>query len=130
MCGITLITVPTIKYGGHFLLSVLRGKFSGIEFNEFQKTFFRAGHAHAGVIVILSLVCQVFTDSSNLPVALQWCVRIGVPLAAILISGGFFLSVIGKGATKPSGVIKILYAGIFILAASVITLGVSLLRAV
>ena len=129
MCGITLITVPTIEYGGFFLLSLLKGKFSRFEFTEFQKTFFRAGHAHAGVIVILSLVCQVLADSSSLPSALLWSVRIGAPLSAILISVGFFLSVLGKSVTKPNRAIASTYFGIIILALSVVTLGIGLLRA-
>ena len=55
-----------------------------------RQNFFRAGHAHAGVIVILSLVCQILADSAFLSSPLVWLVRIGVPLAAILISAGFF----------------------------------------
>ena len=31
------------------------------------QNFFRAGHAHAGVIVILSLVCQLLADAALLP---------------------------------------------------------------
>ena len=129
MCGVILITIPTIEYGGFFLLSLLKGKFADLVLNDYQRIFFRAGHAHAGVLVILSLVCQVLVDSSNLPSAIQWTVRIGVPLAAVLIPAGFFLSVLRKDSTKPNGAIAFIYAGIFVLALSVVTLGVGLLRA-
>src|SRR6266852_1080062 len=54
--GIILITVPTIQYGGYFLLTSLMDKTSGYMDNPLRQNFFRAGHAHAGVIVILSLV--------------------------------------------------------------------------
>src|SRR5438552_12220537 len=57
--GIILITVPTIQYGGYFLLTSLMNKGSGYMENPLRQNFFRAGHAHAGVIVILSLVCQM-----------------------------------------------------------------------
>jgi hypothetical protein len=30
--------------------------------NPLRQNFFRAGHAHAGVIVVLSLVCQMLAD--------------------------------------------------------------------
>ena len=86
MSGIILITVPTIQYGGYFLLTSLVDKSSGYMDNPLRQNFFRAGHAHAGVIVILSLVCQVLADAAILPAPLVWMVRIGVPLAAILIS--------------------------------------------
>ena len=126
--GITLITVPTIQYGGYFLLTSLMEKTSGYMENPLRQNFFRAGHAHAGVIVILSLVCQILADSAFLPSPLVWFVRIGVPLAAILISGGFFFSMLSPGATEPSGAVRLIYAGAVILAVSVIMLGIGLIR--
>src|SRR6266481_4845903 len=89
MCGVILITVPTIQYGGYFLLTSLINKGSGYMENPLRQNFFRAGHAHAGVIVILSLVCQNLVDAAVLPSPLAWFVRVGVPLSAILISAGF-----------------------------------------
>ena len=98
LSGIILITVPTIQYGGYFLLTSLIDRSSGYMDNALRQNFFRAGHAHAGVIVILSLVCQVLADSAVLPGPLLWMVRIGVPLAAILISAGFFFSMLAPAA--------------------------------
>jgi hypothetical protein len=66
MSGIILITVPTIQYGGYFLLTSLMNKSSGYMENPLRQNFFRAGHAHAGVIVILSLVCQILADAAVL----------------------------------------------------------------
>src|ERR1700736_5682269 len=94
MCGIILITVPTIQYGGYFLLTSLMDKGSGYMGNPLRQNFFRAGHAHAGVIVILSFVCQILADAAVLTSPLVWLVRIGVPLSAILISAGFFFSML------------------------------------
>ena len=128
MSGIILITVPTIQYGGYFLLTSLMNKTSGYMENPLRQNFFRAGHAHAGVIVILSLICQVLADSAFLPLPLVWLVRIGVPLAAILISAGFFFSMLPPAATEAGGAVGLIYAGAVILAISVVTLGVGLLR--
>jgi len=126
--GIILITVPTIQYGGYFLLTSLMNKSSGYMENPLRQNFFRAGHAHAGVIVILSLVCQVLADAAVLPEPLIWLVRIGVPLSAILISGGFFFSMLPPAATQPSGAVSLIYVGALILAVSVVTLGIGLIR--
>ena len=128
MCGIILITVPTIQYGGYFLLTSLMNKGSGYMENPLRQNFFRAGHAHAGVIVILSLVCEMLADAAVLPSPLLWVVRIGVPLSAILISSGFFFSVLPPTATQASGAVALIYAGAVILAFSVVTLGIGLLR--
>ena len=129
LSGIILITVPTIQYGGYFLLTSLMDKSSGYMENPLRQNFFRAGHAHAGVIVILSLICQVLADSAMLPVPLLWFVRIGVPLAAILISAGFFFSVAPPTATQAGGAVSLIYVGAVILAVSVVSLGIGLVRA-
>jgi hypothetical protein len=127
-CGIILITVPTIQYGGYFLLTSLLDKSSGYMDNPLRQNFFRAGHAHAGVIVILSLICQLLADSALLPASLLWAVRIAVPLAAILIPAGFFLSMLPPTATQPGAAVGLIYVGTVSLALGVLVLGVGLLR--
>ena len=129
MAGIILITVPTIQYGGYFLLTSLMNKSSGYMENPLRQNFFRAGHAHAGVIVILSLICEMLADSAALPVPLLWFVRIGVPLAAILISAGFFFSVLPPAAIQANGAVSLIYVGAVVLAIAVVSLGIGLLRA-
>ncbi len=128
MCGIILITVPTIQYGGYFLLTSLMNKGSGYMENPLRQNFFRAGHAHAGVIVILSLVCQILADAAVLPSPVVWFVRIGVPLSAILISAGFFFSMLPPTAAQPNGAVSLIYVGAVILAVSVVTLALGLIR--
>ena len=127
-CGIILITVPTIQYGGYFLLTSLLDKSSGYMDNPLRQNFFRAGHAHAGVIVILSLICQLLADSALLPASLLWAVRIAVPLAAILIPAGFFLSMLSPTAAQPGPAVGLIYVGMVSLAVGVLLLGVGLVR--
>jgi hypothetical protein len=43
-CGIIILTIPTIQYGGYFLLSILSGK-QKFPLTDFQKSMFRAGLA-------------------------------------------------------------------------------------
>src|SRR5437867_773278 len=62
-----LSTVTTIQYGGYFLLTSLMDKGSGYMENPLRQNFFRAGHAHAGVIMILSLICQILADAATFP---------------------------------------------------------------
>jgi len=128
MSGITLITVPTIQYGGYFLLTSLINRSSGYMDNALRQNFFRAGHAHAGVIVLLSLMCQLLADAAVLPPPLVWLVRIGVPLSALLISAGFFVSMPVPTATQPNGAVALIYIGAIILAIGVLTLAIGLLR--
>lgn len=96
--------------------------------NPLRQNFFRAGHAHAGVFVLFSLVCQILADAATLPSALVWLVRLGVPAAAIFVPLGFFLSVPSPNATAPNRAVSLIYLGAVLLAISVLTLGVGLLR--
>lgn len=127
IAGITLITVPSIMYGGLVLLGLLTTGTAGIvpgdlQLNDIQWALFRAGHAHAGVWVILSLVIQVLLDSATLSAGLVWAARIGAPLAAIAISGGFF------GLAFAPAFRALIYLGAVVLAFTVVTTGVGLLR--
>lgn len=70
-CGIVLLTVVAIAYGGTFLLRVRAGD---VATNELQRASFRAGHAHAGVLVILGLVVQILTAQPGVP---AWSATIG-----------------------------------------------------
>jgi hypothetical protein len=121
--GIVLLTVPAIAFGGTFLLRVVQGAFPA---TPLQTAFFRAGHAHAGVLVTLGILVSLVTDlagTSGLPARLAT----GVLLSAILIPAGFFLSVSHRGAQKPSALIGLLWLGVIALATGVISAGISLL---
>lgn len=128
ICGIVLLTVPTIEFGGYFLLNVISGNEKGLALTNFQKAMFRAGHAHAGVLVILALVALLLSDHAHLKNTPMWIVRIGFPLSSILISGGFFASATGNQLTQPNDMIVILYVGIIILTISLILLGIGLIK--
>lgn len=127
MTGVILLTMPSIQYGGYFLLQVLGGKQNQLQLTFFQKSMFRAGHAHAGVLVILAILAQLLTDYAQFPSWLEWGVRVGFPLSAIFISGGFFASAIGKGIEHPNKQIWILYVGVLLLTFVFIILGLGMI---
>lgn len=126
LAGILLLSIVTIQFGGVFMLRVVQGKEPA---TDLQTSFFRAGHAHAGVLVILALVIQLYVDATDLSGGMAWLGRSGVPAAALLIPGGFFLSVLQRGAEKPNRFIWLLYAGAALLAVGVVTTGIGLLTA-
>ncbi|KAB8184219.1 MULTISPECIES: hypothetical protein [Microbispora] len=124
IAGAVLLTVVTIEFGGWFLTRIVRG---AVPMTPFQQTFARAGHAHAGVLVTLGLVCLLFVDATGLDGVALWTARLGVPAAAALMSAGFFLSSLGRDATRPNRLIILLWLGALCLAAGVLTLGIGLL---
>ncbi len=124
--GVLLLTIAAVEYGGVFMLSIHRGR---KEFTDFQRASFRAGHAHAGVLVILSLVVLIYADALQLSGFSRFASRSAIPLAAILMPAGFFLSAIGAGRTRPNRFIALIYLGAVSLAVGVVTLGIELVTA-
>jgi hypothetical protein len=122
--GVLLLTILFIEYGGWFMLRVVRGR---QPVTDFQRAFFRAGHAHAGVLVTLALVGLLLADAANLSGPLAPLARNGIWAAAILMPAGFFLSAAGRGRTQPNRLIVLLYVGMASLALGVGSLGISLL---
>jgi len=128
LSGIILLTVPAIQYGGYFLLRSLMDRSSGYMESPMRQNFFRAGHAHAGVLVLLALICQPLADAAALPAGLLWLARTGAAWAAILMPLGFFLSMPSPDTTRPDRMVYCIYAGAVLLALSIVTLGIGLLR--
>lgn len=126
VAGILLLSIVTIEVGGWFMTKIVRGQ---VPMTDFQKAFARAGHAHAGVLVTLGVITQVLADATTLTGAVDWIARLGVPAAAVLMSGGFFASSAGRGVTQPNAAVAILWTGAACLAAGVVALGIGLLTA-
>ena len=102
LAGILLILVPAVAFGGASLLSMILGQAPGYLDNPVRQDLWRAGHAHAGVMVILALVLLRYVDETSLSGRWLWLARNGVPIAAILMPAGFFLSVLTPDATAPN----------------------------
>jgi hypothetical protein len=98
MIAIAFISLPTIAFGGYFLLSILRRQAGTEKITAEQASYFRAGHAHAGVLVTLGIIGQLVLDQSRMGDGLVWTTRIALIVAPLLISGGFF-----GGAPRTAG---------------------------
>ena len=127
MIGLTALSIPTVEYGGTFVLRLITGRLADINLVGLQSTFFRAGHGHAGVLLLLTLVVQILIDQTRLAEGLRWFVRIGAPTATLLVSGGFFFSVMNETG-MPSGLIALIYVGALLMALVLVTLAIGLFR--
>src|SRR5262249_58437805 len=122
LAGILLIVLPTVMFGGVSILSLLVGDPTYMQ-NPLRQDLWRAGHAHAGVWLILALVALRYVDEANLSNAMKWLVRASIPIAAILVPAAFFLSVLSPDAKAPNGLIYLAYVGAVLLALWVLVLG-------
>jgi hypothetical protein len=128
LAGISLVVFPSVVYGGASLLMFLLNPNSGYLANPLRQNLFRAGHAHAGVLLVLSLVVLRYVDEARLSDGWKHYVRVSAPCAAILLPVAYFLSVVSPYGTEPNGLIYLAYAGAVILAVGLFVLGVGLLR--
>src|SRR5262249_45208813 len=121
LAGILLIVPPTVMIGGVSILSLLVGDPAYTE-NPLRQDLWRAGHAHAGVWLILALVALRYVDDAELSNVMKWLVRGSIPIAAILVPAAFFLSVLSPDARTPTGLIYLAYVGAALLAVGVLVL--------
>lgn len=124
--GIAVLAATTVTSGGYFMTRVVTAR---VPATPFQRSFFRAGHAHAGVFIILGLVCLLLTEATSLTGPWQWLARTGALVAAILMPAGFFFSAMGRGREKPNRFVLLLPVGAVFLIGGLVTLGVGLLAA-
>jgi hypothetical protein len=120
--GWIIITIPTIEFGGTFLLTLLR-RWSNAPASAVQTAYYRAGHAHAGVLVILAIIAQLLIDVPTLADPLPGLLRAGFFAAPVLVSAGFFAGAPGKDSTTPRAGIALIYLGAIVLAISALALG-------
>ena len=114
-----ILSLVTVEFGGWALLGFLTGREGP---SDWQRSFFRAGHAHAGVLLVLSLVYLLYLPRADFSNALEW-------LAGVLAqSGGFFLHLgLGQPDTPSAGT-RLTRAGAILIAAALVTLAVGLIQ--
>jgi hypothetical protein len=96
---VSWIALPTVMYGGYALLRLTTQTNAA---TPFRLTWFRAGHAHAGVLLLMSLLYYTFMDKTSLSTAAKnaGCATLAVGILAQ--SGGFFIHMIKGQANRPS----------------------------
>jgi hypothetical protein len=96
--------------------------------NDLRQDLWRAGHAHARVWLVLSLVALRYMDEATLSEGMRWVVSLAFPAAAVLMALAFFLSVLSPDATEPNAMINLAFVAGLLLAVGLLLLGVGLIR--
>jgi hypothetical protein len=125
---VAVLSLVTVEYGGWALLSFVSARRG--QLNDFQTQFFRAGHAHAGVLLVLSLVYFLYLESrTDFAESTQWIVG-AVLLAGILAqSGGFFLHFgVGEAGRASIGT-RLTRLGALLIATALVILAIGIARA-
>jgi hypothetical protein len=127
LAGILFVVLLTVIYGGVSLLSFLIGDPAYMA-NKLRQDLWRARHAHAGMLLLFSLLILRYVDDTRLSSGWKWVARLGAPIAAILLPVAFFLSLLTPEATAPNGFIYLAYVGAALLPLGFLVLGIGLLR--
>lgn len=127
--GVILVVFPTVIFGGASILWHWITRQTTYYENPLRQRLWRAGHAHAGVLLVLSLVALLLVDDADLSDAWKQVVRTTIPAAAVLLPIGYFLSVAKPDVERPNKLINAAYVGGLSLTLGTVTLGVGLLRA-
>jgi hypothetical protein len=115
---ITWIALPTVMYGGYALLGLLtRGGLS-----PFKQTFFRAGHAHAGVLLLLALLYHYYMEQTTLNASIKLIAGLVLIVGILAQFGGFFLHMAIGQPDKRSAGTTITSAGAVLLVVAVLIL--------
>ena len=121
--AVSALSLISVEYGGWALLGFLTGRG---QLGQFREQFFRAGHAHAGVLLVLSLVYFLYLDRTGYPTGVQWLAGLLLLVGIMAQSGGFFLH-LARGQKNRSSVGTIVTrTGALLLAAALIILAVGL----
>jgi hypothetical protein len=127
--GILLVVYPTVVFGGASLLWHWITRRTAYYDHALRRSMWRAGHAHAGVLLLLSLVAIMLVDNAELGDGWKQVVRTAIPAAALLLPIAFFLSIARPDAERPTRLVNLAYVGAVALTIGMLTLGVGLLRA-
>ncbi|HEX2028547.1 MAG TPA: hypothetical protein VHF25_11190 [Nitriliruptorales bacterium] len=127
--GILLVVMPTVVFGGASILWHWVTRRTDYYQHPLRQRLWRAGHAHAGVLLVLSLVALVLVDHAELAAGWKQVVRSTIPASAVLLPAAYFLSVVRRDVERPNRLINLAYVGGASLAAGTFVLGVGLLRA-
>jgi hypothetical protein len=127
--GIILVVFPTVVFGGASLLWHWITRQTSYYANPTRQRLWAAGHAHAGVLLVLSLVALLLVDQTGLSSGWRQVVRSTIPASAILVPAAFFLSMVNPEAERPNRLINLAYVGAVSVSVGTLVLGVGLLQA-
>ena len=99
VAGIVLIIVPTVEIGGASILSLLIADPAYAQ-NDLRQYIWCAGHAHAGVWLVLSLVAVRYVDEASLSEGMRWVVRLALLAVGLLVLA---IGLIRRRRTLPTG---------------------------
>jgi hypothetical protein len=128
---VSVLSLITVEFGGWALLGFLTGRGSlGDEpaLVDHRMRFFRAGHAHAGVLIVLSLVYYLYLDRADYSNGFDWFVGLVLVAGTLAQSGGFFIHLAKGAPATPSAGTSVTRLGAILIAVALVVLAIGLIK--
>jgi len=123
--AISLLSLVTVEYGGWALLGFITKRRGTL--GPFREQFFRAGHAHAGVLLVMTLAAFAYFDRAEWSEGTQWLFGFVLLAGVLAQSGGFFVHLALGEEGKVSLGTKLTRSGGILLAVPLVALAIALL---
>ncbi len=123
---ITWVLVPAVMFGGAALLGLLTR--SDPPRTPWQLSMFRAGHAHAGVLLLLALLYQTYIRRAGYSEPAQVIWSLALITGNLMQSGGFFIHMLVGGPGRPSWGTRLTQTGAIVLTIAIGALVLGLAR--
>ena len=121
-----IVGLLSVEFGGWALLTFLTGR-EGLSPEGHR--YFRVGHAHAGVLLVMSLAYAVLLADTSLSTGLQWTGGVILLLGVMAQSGGFFIHMMSSEPGSSVTGSRVTRGGALLIAAALITLAAGLATA-
>jgi drug/metabolite transporter superfamily protein YnfA len=128
---VSVLSLITVEFGGWALLAFLTGQGSlrGEPATlDHRMRFFRAGHAHAGVLIVLSLVYYIYLDRADFSNGFDWFVGLLLVAGTLAQSGGFFIHLAKGAPATPSVGTTVTRVGALLIAVALVILAIGLIQ--
>jgi len=121
---IALVSLPTVMFGGYSLLRLTALS----KLTPFQRNYFKAGHAHAGVLLVLSLVTLILLGGTELSDGVRWLVCLLLLFGVLAQSGGMFVHAFAgrQGEWSRGNSLSVAGAGMLAIALLIVAYGVAI----
>ncbi|MFD0854586.1 hypothetical protein ACFQ07_20280 [Actinomadura adrarensis] len=124
---VALLSIVTVEFGGHSLLMFITTRRGTL--GELRERFFRAGHAHAGVLLVMSLVYFLYLPRADYSNGLEWTWSASLLAGVLAQSGGFFVHLwVGQPGARSVGT-ALTRTGALLIAVALIALSAGLIGA-
>ena len=127
MGAVLILSLLGVMFGG----SVLTWRIvnlPGYLGSPLHQDLWRAGHAHAALFLLLTLVLLPWIDAARCSEALRWVLRVLISSASITFPLAFFLAAPNPTTASPEPALGLLIPGAILLATGLLILAWALLR--